>query len=87
MVALVLLHQLLIGLHQRRPLDHVGEHAGVVVDVSSVEGVRAHGRLAQQFVVDRWVQLDCAGELALQVAHCKVRSNAITCTYRSAAGS
>ena len=74
MVALVLLHHLFIGLHQRGPLDHVGKHAGVVVDVAGVEGVCAHGRLAQQFVVDRWVQLNCAGQLALQVAHCKVRS-------------
>ena len=84
-VSLVLLHQLFVALHQGRPLEHVGEHAGVIVDVPSVDGVRADGGLGEQLIVDCGVQLNRPVQLALQVGD--YRSLAGNGTYRWPGGS
>ena len=68
-VPLVLLHDLFVRLHQRGSLDHVCQHARVVVHISAINGICSNGGLTQQFIVDGWVQLDGARELLFQVGN------------------
>lgn len=68
-IALVLLHELLVALHESRTLDHVSQDASVIVYVATVDCVGTDGWLGQELIVDGRVELDCAVQLALQIGH------------------